>query len=173
MKLNKLTYIVVAFFALTFSSCETLPDAEVEHGPLWPLSGEWLTHVYNANGTAVGATTSNPLGTLFAMRTYNTSDNSSTQAWLRLGSTQAYALLGKVNCDISQKTFSGNGITNAAKAAGNTFTLVEAKVLVEASLTHSGNMTDSIYIQYTTTADPGKTYTVRGHRRTGWAEDEY
>jgi hypothetical protein len=185
MKLKNFIYLISISF--TLSACETLPDPEVEHSSIWPLSGEWLTHVYNDQGVAIGATASNSLGSLVALRTYNTADNSSTLAWMRLGSTQAYAMLGKVNCDINQKTFSGTNVPFSGQA-GRSFTIQEGKVLLNATtllgyseiddegktVVHpgSGITTDSIYVRYTSSAD-GKTYVAKGHRRSHWAEDEY
>ncbi|MGB4776512.1 MAG: lipid-binding protein, partial [Daejeonella sp.] len=72
-----LTLIVISFI-----SCEKLPDQEVKYTSTWPVSGEWMSHVYNLDGTL--ASTS-----LFAMRTYNTADEASDKVWIRLGTTQA------------------------------------------------------------------------------------
>ncbi|MGB4774183.1 MAG: lipid-binding protein, partial [Daejeonella sp.] len=84
---------------------------------------------------------------------------------------QAVAIWGKVACDVNQATISGQTIANSAKA-NNTFTIEEGKILLGQTKLHSGVMGDSIYVRYTTTFN-GNTYIVKGHRRTGWNEDEY
>ena len=187
MKFINLKYIVIAFVVFTITSCDSIPEPEIEHAPIWPLAGEWLVHVYNPDGTAFGATAANPRGTLFALRTYNTSDNVSDKAWMRLGTTQAVAVLGKVNCDPSQKIFTGQNIPNELKS-GQTFSIINGQVLLNATTllgyssqnssgvteVHpgSGITTDSIAITYTTTAN-GLTYTAKGHRTSHFLEDQY
>ncbi|MGV3587957.1 MAG: lipid-binding protein [Adhaeribacter sp.] len=179
MNLKNIKIAFLGLMALTAMSCETLPDQEVETSAVYPIAGEWLTHVYTTTnggttmGPAVGATATNALGTLFAFRTYNTSDNVNNQAWLRLGTTQAVAILGKATVDVNALTISGSDIPNTATGkAGKTFTIQEGKVMLSASKQPSGATADSIYVRYTSTFD-NSTYIITGHRRTAWAEDEY
>ncbi|MGV3509057.1 MAG: lipid-binding protein [Sphingobacteriaceae bacterium] len=171
MKLKNLKYFLIASTILIVTSCDSMPEPEIEHAPIWPLAGEWLVHVYNPDGTAFGATPTNPLGTLFALRTYNTSDNARDKAWMRLGTTQAVAILGKVNCDPEQKVFTGQNIPNESKA-NQTFTILNGQVLLAATVLHSGVTADSIAITYTSTAT-GATHTAKGHRTSHFIEDQY
>ncbi|MDF3077285.1 MAG: hypothetical protein K0S09_1174 [Sphingobacteriaceae bacterium] len=165
MKLKHITVALLALITMSFSACETMDDQEVEYSPVWPISGEWQTHVADENGANVVTTSgSNPTG-IITLRTYNTSDNVSDKVWVRLGTTQTYAIWGKATCDVSQRTISGQALPNDAKA-NNTFTIQEAKVFEQAVKVGSGLIADSIYLKYTSTAAPGKTYTVKGHRRT-------
>jgi len=130
-------------------------------------------------GPAFGATATNPHGTLFAFRTYNTADNASDVAWLRLGSnagattSTAVAILGKATVDVNALTISGTDIANtAAGKAGKTFTIQEGKIMLDSSMQPSGTTADSIYVRYTSTFD-NNTYIIAGHRRTAWPEDQY
>lgn len=178
----KLKNIKIAFFgliALTAVSCETLPDQEVDTTAIYPVAGEWHAHVYTTTnggtvmGPAFGATATNPHGTLFAFRTYNTADNASNMAWLRLGTTQAVAILGKATVDVNALTISGTDIANtAAGKTGKTFTIQEGKIMLDSSMQPSGTTADSIYVRYTSTFD-NNTYIIAGHRRTAWPEDQY
>lgn len=171
MKFKNIKIAFLGLFAMATVGCETLPEQEVEVTAVYPIAGEWLVHVKQSDGTYFGGDAAHPTGTLFALRTYNTADNSSTQAWMRLGSSQAPAVLAKVNVDVKALTLSGNAIANSAKA-GNTITIQEGKVMLGVSKMPSGVMADSIYIRYVSSAD-SKTYEALGHRRTQWYSDEF
>ena len=162
--MKNIKYIILALIVGTLYSCETYPDQEQEHTAIGKMSGEWLSNVYEADETTLASTS------VFALRTYNTTANDVNKAWIKLGTTQTIALLGKVDVDASAMTFSGSTIPNEAKA-GNTFTILESKVTLNSVTTESGVKADGIYIRYTTTVD-GKTYVVKGHRRTQWTDDE-
>ncbi|WP_256010872.1 lipid-binding protein [Desertivirga xinjiangensis] len=168
--MKKFRNIILSLFITALISCETYPDQEVEHSPIWPMAGEWLTYAYTQDGTPFGATTANQRGTRLTLRTYNTAANSSDQAWIRMGTnTQAPAIWGKISVNVNEKTFAGRDIPNDL-FPGKTFSLNEAKVLLQATTTPSGAVADSIYINYI--ASDGITYTLRGHRRTAWTPTE-
>jgi len=162
--MKSIKYIILALIVGVLSSCETYPDQEQEHTAIGKLSGEWLSNVYEANGTTLVNTTVYPL------RTYNTTSNDANKAWIRLGTTQTFALLGKIDVNVGQLSFAGSAVPNEAKAA-NTFTIVEGNVTLNSVTTESGVKADGIYIKYTTTVD-GKTYVIKGHRRTQWGDAE-
>ncbi len=67
--------------------------------------------------------------------------------------------------------------TDIENLAGNvvssdeTFTLTDGLIELNGITAPSGTITDRISFTYTTTIDPGATYTVEGYRYTGWAED--
>jgi len=128
-------------------------------------------------GPAFGATATNPHGTLFAFRTYNTADNASDMAWLRLGSTQAVAILGKATVDVNTLTISGTNIPNTAAGMvgpgkNYAFSIQEGKIMLNSSEQPSGTIADSIYVRYTSTFN-NNSYIIAGHRRTAWSEDQY
>jgi hypothetical protein len=174
MKFKNIKIAFLGLLAMAAAGCETLPDQEVEVTPVYPIAGEWLVHVKQADGTYFGGDATHPTGTLFALRTYNTADYSSTQAWMKMGTTQAPALLGKVTVNVGALTISGENIPNTVNAnkAGKTFTIQEGKVMLGVSKMPSGVMADSIYVRYSSTFD-NKVYEVMGHRRTQWTDDEF
>ena len=71
-------------------------------------------------------------------------------------------------------SFSG---ADVMKLAGNvasseeTFTVDDGKLELNGATAPSGTIADKISFTYTTTVDPGATYTVEGYRYTGWTED--
>ena len=56
-------------------------------------------------------------------------------------------------------------------SSDETFTLTDGLIELNGITAPSGTITDRISFTYTTTIDPGATYTVEGYRYTGWAED--
>ncbi|WP_080903718.1 lipid-binding protein [Parabacteroides sp. Marseille-P3160] len=166
MKKIKLFSIIV--FAILFGvSCETYDDPEVEYSSVFPLSGEWKTVMTNS---ATGATAK------VVLYTYNTSDESTTQMWLRIGTATSfnanYGVRGKVDINISAKTFSVTDQPNAFLTNGKTFSISNGNVVLDGATTPSGHKADAISFTLTTEQTPGITYTFTGFRRTGWPEDE-
>ncbi len=85
-QINKLLVILLAL--VTFSSCETYGDYEIEYTAIYPLCGEWVVNVTGEDGgvLAEGVT----------CNTYNTTDDATDKMWIkmsvateRLGSTSA------------------------------------------------------------------------------------
>ncbi|MDR0429632.1 MAG: hypothetical protein LBH58_04035 [Tannerellaceae bacterium] len=169
--MRQVRYIPFLFLLLLgFFSCETYGDYEIEHSSIHPLGGRYRMTVTDEAGTEV-------------IRTFgdiaNTSDESTTQCWLRIGAyntsgTNAYAINGKINCDLSTLTFSGANIENLAgnvTSSTNTFTVTDGKLTLKGVTTPSGTVSDAISFTFTNSRFPGKTYKVAGYRYTGWAED--
>ena len=82
-QINKLLVILLAL--VTFSSCGTYGDYEIEYTAIYPLCGEWVVNVTGEDGgvLAEGVT----------CNTYNTTDDATDKMWInecchkRLGST--------------------------------------------------------------------------------------
>ena len=148
------------------ASCKK-DQPDIEYSPVFPISGEWYVHVANLDGTAARPTYT-------TLTTYNTSDNSNNQIWMKmLTSTVNYGLLGKATCDVNAKTISGTDLTNIAFTPNKKFSILEGKVLLNATTLKSSKIvTDSIYVRYTTETD-GKTYILSGHRRSQFEGDQY
>ena len=49
--------------------------------------------------------------------------------------------------------------------------MTDGKLELNGATAPSGTIADKISFTYTTTVDPGVTYTVEGYRYTGWTED--
>ncbi|UKJ07693.1 lipid-binding protein [Solitalea lacus] len=166
MNIKKTIYIFLAVVTLGATACETLPEPEVKYSPVWPIAGEWKVKIKDeAVGTSSGLT---------ILRTYNTSANSTDSVWVRVGTSQGYALLGKSACNVTAKTFSVQNGINVANANSDKFSVLEGKVLPGMAKVPSESVTDSVYMRYQVTSKAGitKVYIATGYRRTGFSEDE-
>jgi len=178
MRMMKKIFIL-CFFLVFATDCETYKDYEMQFSPIYPLSGEWLVRFTD---TSVTPSTSG----LFVMSTFNTSDNSTTQMWIRVTSTSASAANvaytgrfdGKINCDVTGKSFSGDNISNTYYSTAvpvvplQTFTITGGTIVVDGYDTATGGKSDLITFTMTDTRKPGKTKTISGFRRTRWLDDE-
>ena len=162
MKKEKLILLVLGI-VFVLSSCETLKDPEVEYGPVYPLSAEWIVRFIAPNPKVAADTTSFSTVTAF-----NAADNSTTSLWIRKTGSKA-------TCNVPDKTFSVSGGTNTEVAAGvsvGTITITEGKVITDGWNSKSGHKSDKITFKIEDSRKPGKVYTAEGYRRTGWSEDE-
>jgi len=166
MKISKI-FLLLLVVAMAFSACETLPKQEVTYSPTFPVSGEYLVRVTDAaDGTQ-------PYPAIFALRTYNTSSNTKDTVWVKLGGSSSlykFGLLGKVTCNPTAATFSVANGNNLVYSSA--FTIIEGKVLLGKAKVPSKAVCDSVYVKFTTAKDPTKIYVAKGHRRTGFLEDE-
>lgn len=156
----------LGLLVLGFVACKKEQPA-IEYSPIFPISGEWHTHVFNEDGTSASAS-------LFALSTYNTADNLSDVAWFKLSSSaQPFGVLAKVKVDVPNKTFVAGEYKNTLPVPANStsITLIEGKIMLNASIQPSKVVADSIYVKYKTAVN-GKIYIVKGHRRTQWPEDQ-
>ena len=92
-KIYKLLAVLLAI--VTFSSCETYGDYDVEYSPIYPLSGEWIVNIYDANGQLL------PDAEGYTCNTYNTADNVADKMWVKMSTASTtWGILGKVNCNV-------------------------------------------------------------------------
>jgi len=173
------TFILLCVFAATLVSCETYSDPKEDNTPIYPLSGEWRVRIRNVNAD----TLVNKTG-MYTFGTYNTSDYSSTQMWIRTTSaiptfhaTSALRTLkSKISCDVTGLSFSTTGVVQnigvSSNAVIDTITITEGKVTLNSVLMPSGVMSDRITFKLTKTKSKGVTYLIDGYRRTRWNEDE-
>lgn len=171
MKMKQIRYIPFLFLLLLgFFSCETYGDYEIEYSSIHPLGGKYRVTVTDEEGTLVYRN---------FCEISNTTDESKTQCWLRIGGyslsgANAYSINGKINCDLNTLTFSGDNVENLAgnvTTSTNTFTLTDGKVTLKGATAPSGTIADAISFTFTNSRFPGKTYKAEGYRYTGWSED--
>ena len=173
MKKLKLSLLAVSLiFAL--SSCETLKDPEVEVGPVYPLSGEWIVRFIKPNPTVASDTSA-----FTTVSTFNDANNSSSSLWLRKTSTSTSTIVKaftvKTTCDVAGKSFNIDNGVNTVLASGvsvGTCKITEGKVTIDGWNTNSGHKSDKITFKYEDSRTPGVVYSAEGYRRTGWWEDE-
>jgi hypothetical protein len=167
-QIKYILYILVAFLGL--ASCETYGDYEIEYSSIFPLSGMYRITVTDEGGTQILKN---------YCHLYNTTDESSTQCWIRIAAyntsaANAYSICGKISCDLNALSFTGNDIENLAgnvASSSETFTLTSGKLVLKGATAPSGTTADAISFTFTNSRFPGKTYTAVGYRYTGWGED--
>ena len=106
-QINKLLVILLAL--VTFSSCETYGDYEIEYTAIYPLCVEWVVNVTGEDGgvLAEGVT----------CNTYNTTDDATDKMWIKMSvATNDWGVRGKIHCDVASKYFDGDGIANLLHA---------------------------------------------------------
>lgn len=168
--MKRLTYILFLVATLGLAACNSEDlSYDVDHTAIHPLGGQYVVTV-SKNGTVLTQT----YATLS-----NTVNNDADKCWIRIGSyttAGAMGINGKISCDVTGLSFAGNAVENLAgnvTSSAATFTLTNGKVELQGVTAPSGTVTDKISFTYTTTKDPGATYTVEGWRYTGWPEDDY
>ena len=141
-QINKLLVILLAL--VTFSSCETYGDYEIEYTAIYPLCGEWVVNVTG-------------------------------EMWIKMSvATNDWGVRGKIHCDVTSKSFDGDGIANLLHAddgINSTVTFnISGKVIVDGYTTQANTKVDAI--EFTLTQN-GKSMTVKGFRKTGWEGEDY
>ena len=164
-QINKLLVILLAL--VTFSSCETYGDYEIEYTAIYPLCGEWVVNVTGEDGgvLAEGVT----------CNTYTTTDDATDKMWIKMSvATNDWGVRGKIHCDVTSKSFDGDGIANLLHAddgINSTVTFnISGKVIVDGYTTQANTKVDAI--EFTLTQN-GKSMTVKGFRKTGWEGEDY
>lgn len=169
--MRKLKYILFAVLAaLTLHACDTYSDDyDIEYTAIHPLGGEYTVTITNDANATVYEGIPCIIG--------NTTNNDKDLCWVRIGtltSATAYAINGKLSCNVSDLSFTGTNIENLAGnvvSSTHTFSIPDGKVVLKGVTTPSGTVGDKISFTYTTTKNPGVTYKVEGYRYTGWPED--
>lgn len=168
--MKHLKYIFLMLLAsLSLVSCNSEDfDYDIEYTPIHPLGGQYVVTV-SKDGTEVG---------MMYCTIANTASNDTDKCWVRVGSVtaaSAFNINGKISCDVPALSFFGSNIENLAGnvvSSTETFTLTDGKLELKGITAPSGTIADKISFTYTTSKDPGATYSVVGWRYTGWPEDD-
>lgn len=156
---------------ITFTACETYGDYDTEYSVIYPLCGEWIVNIYDAS--------SQPIKEKVTCNTYNTSDNATDKMWIKMGvAANNYGVLGKVNCSVSSKDFSGDNIANLVDSkdgstSATSVNISNGKITLNGFDTPTGYKADAIEFTMTSSKYPGETFTIKGFRKTGWAGEDY
>lgn len=152
--------IILSISALFFSCKKNLPD--VGSTAAEKVANEWWV-TFTINGADVYG-----LGHT-KMATYNSANNNN-EIWLDdFQNTWQYKV--KATVDYNNLTFSAANATDEYN--GITAKITEGKILLGAAHSKTGNVADSIYFKAEFSDDPGTIYTIAGHSRTRFAEDDY
>jgi hypothetical protein len=168
MKRNKLLFVLAFLSAwATLSSCEK--DApEVKYTSTYPVSGEWWV-TYKVE-TSPGKFEDVENAGYTALLTYNTSANKPTEIWVD-DHGNFWGFKVKSGLQMNNLSFSVTDASNIND--GNKVSITNGKVIRNGGLSRTKIKTDSIYFEVEFSDDPGTTYHVSGHRRTGFPEDQF
>lgn len=155
--------ILYSLLILTgLSSCDLANEPEVGGTLLQKMSGEWYVKVYD---------TATPSGSYHLVTTSNTAANTSTD--LLFDDHQYWPC--KVVAKVDANTMQFNSISSLNNLESSTIKVkvIEGKILPKAATSTGGNKTDSIYVKFEFSDDPGVNYIYAGYKRTGFLEDEH
>lgn len=170
--MKKFIYIFTMLFAVVFSACNSEDlDYDIEYTPIHPIGGQYRISIVDEAGVTVASKTDCYLS--------NTSAYDTDKCWIRIGNyntaaSNAYAINGKIACDVKSLTFSGTAMNLAGNVASSdeNFTVTNGKIELNGATAPSGTVCDGISFTFTRDNFPGKTYTVTGYRYTGWTETD-
>jgi hypothetical protein len=158
MKFYKISAIAIWF---VIASCSKKPD--VENTSTVNMAGDWWVETFEDGAH---------WDDFQNIYTYNTSDPNSSQLWVD-DQKHIWPFKGKFDVDYSNLSFKAKtGIPNLS-LTGKTIDVIEGKIIPKGGHSKTGVAVDSIYIKLKFSDEPGHTYELKGHQRTGFFEDEY
>ena len=142
---------------LALFSCDLGSEPAVGGTKVQAMAGEWWINVL-VDGTDIGAGFN-------LIRTSNTAAN--TDSDLLLDDRRLWPAKIKAKVDLAALTFTP--ATNLDNLYSGTIkvSIIEGKILKGAATTPGLNKTDSIYVKFEFSDDPGTQYEYAGYRRTG------
>jgi hypothetical protein len=160
----KRIFLFIAIAAIGFSSCSKKPD--VGGTDLQKMANEWWVQLYDPSGALVY-----PASYHGHIATYN-SASSNDSLWID-DQAEIWDFKVKAKADINSLTFSTNKFVSVIDNYNIWVNITEGKILENAGKSKTGVVTDSIYMKIEFEDDPGTVYTLRGHARTRFSEDDY
>ncbi|WP_165830154.1 lipid-binding protein [Flavobacterium hydrophilum] len=160
LKLN-ISRVLVAILVLTsFVACDEVGDNDPGGTSVKALAGDWFITISNSSGVAISE------HDLFS--TYNTAAN---DGGLWLDDHEAVAEFKVKVMTKADGTFSASASANEYNS--RTVNITEGKVEKKAATSLGGHKVDKITFKAEFSDEPGVIYSYEGHKRTGFAEDEY
>jgi len=161
---HKLFFGALFFIVLTYTSCDEVEDINIEGTSVESMSGDWWIVALQSDGTTPAYN-----GDYVRFTTYNTAANDGTM-WID-DNGNFFEIKTKVNTDVNKLSFSGN--KDADEVLTNSkITISNGKIVKNAYTTKSNTEVDEISFEVEISWDPGKVYKFKGHKRTGFTEDE-
>ncbi len=182
MKLNKIILLIAVISMFTACQEEYEPEMIAGH----EVAGEWFAQTYYGGSPVIGHE---------HILTYNTAAADGKQMWF---DDLGHIWPVKAKIDISGSTFAGTGDNMEVPIYSydtldierdptvdpidsvdqnfegyETITIMEGKIIEDAGKSKTGVTVDSIYVRCSFSDDPGEEYEIKGHRRTGFVEDDY
>ena len=155
---------VTGIVLIAFSSCKKkYPD--VGGTAAEKMANEWWAELKLDGDNVYGP------GEFAKIATYNTAANTN-EIWVDdLHGLWDFKV--KATADFNNLTFSADQAVSVIPNYDIKVNITEGKVLMGAGHSKTGNITDSIYMKVEFEDDPGTIYTIEGHGRTRFAEDDY
>ncbi|AUS04663.1 lipid-binding protein [Pseudotamlana carrageenivorans] len=155
---------LILMVSLSLTSCDEVEDINVGGSSVEKMSGDWWIIALQPDGVtpAYG-------GDYEQFSTYNTAANNGMMwvddhgHWMEIKT--------QVDTDLDAMTFEGED--NADELiTGGTVTVSNGVITKATYKTNSNTMVDEISFEAEFDWDPGTVYKFKGHKRTGFAEDE-
>jgi hypothetical protein len=159
----KKLFVIIAIAVVAFSACSKKPD--IGGTAAERMANEWWALI-KLDGNNLF-----PPGHYAHIATYNTAANAN-ELWVDdMGGIWDFKV--KAAADFNALTFSANQAVSVVPGYDIKVNITGGKVILNGGHSKTGNVTDSIYMKVEFEDDPGTIYTIEGHARTRFAEDDY
>jgi hypothetical protein len=148
---------------LIFSSCQKVQDPGATAAV--KIANEWWAELKFDGSNVYGP------GAFAKIATYNTAVNTN-EIWVD-DFHGLWDFKVKATADFNNLTFSANPGVSVIPGYEIQVNITDGKVFEGLGHSKAGNVTDSIYMKIEFEDDPGTIYTIEGHARTRFVEDEY
>jgi hypothetical protein len=162
--MKRVSLIIAGLALVTVFSCSKKPDTGGTATE--SMANEWWAELILPDGT----TNANGAGYFGHIFTYNSSANTN-EIWIE-DPNELYNFKVKATADLGALTFSANNVTSVVPGYDIKVTITEGKIIQNGGHSKTGNVTDSIYMKVKF-EDDARTFTIRGHARTRFSEDDY
>jgi hypothetical protein len=157
----KRVFVFTGIVLIAFSSCKKeYPD--VGGTAAEKMANEWWAEL-KLDGVS--------LTNFEKIATYNTSANTN-EIWVD-DMHGLWDFKVKATADFNALTFSASQAVSVVPNYDIKVDITDGKIISNAAKSKTGNITDSIYMKVEFEDDPGTIYTIEGHARTRFAEDDY
>jgi len=144
-------------------SCDLAKEPEIGGTKVQAMAGEWWINIL-IDGQDLG------FG-YFLITTSSTAANTDSDMWM--DDHELWPAKVKTKVNIKDMTFTPAQNLDNLYDESIGVSIIEGKILKGAATTPGGNKTDSIYLKFEFSDDPGTQYEYAGYRRTGFQEDEH
>lgn len=164
--MKKIYLFGITLTVLAFSSCQKKPD--VGGTAAEKMANEWWVQLYKPDGSLAY-----PPDYYGKIATYNTAANIGNELWLDDLGGNIWDFKVKVNADPANLTFNATQAESVVDQYNIKIDVTDGKIIPNGGHSKTGVITDSIYMKIEFEDDPGTLYSIRGHARTRFAEDDY
>jgi hypothetical protein len=155
---------LIAFTCTIVYACQKKP--EVGGTTTQSMANEWWVQLFDPSGALVY-----PASYYGHIATYNTSSNTD-EIWVD-DQNEIWNFKVKAKADLNALTFTANKAVSVVDNYNIKVTITDGKIIPNVGHSKSGVLTDSIYMKIEFEDDPGTIYSLKGHARTRFAEDDY